>query len=93
MELWGERMQNVCLVKKMKHLKSSMNKLNWKNGNLFERVKKCRDRLKIAHNALDSNPHSEVLKKHEVEALNGYNEAINDEEKFLFQKAKVNWIS
>jgi hypothetical protein len=28
-----------CLLKKMKSLKSSLNKLNWKNGNLFEKVK------------------------------------------------------
>ncbi|GKA55522.1 RNA-directed DNA polymerase, eukaryota, reverse transcriptase zinc-binding domain protein [Tanacetum coccineum] len=42
---------------------------------------------------LDSNPHCETLKKSEANALDEYNEAANDEECFLFQKAKVDWIS
>ncbi|GKF76082.1 RNA-directed DNA polymerase, eukaryota, reverse transcriptase zinc-binding domain protein [Tanacetum coccineum] len=45
-EIMGCKMYK--LVMKMKKMKSKMNKLNWKNGNLFERVKNCREKLKIA---------------------------------------------
>ncbi|PWA89784.1 RNA-directed DNA polymerase, eukaryota, Reverse transcriptase zinc-binding domain protein [Artemisia annua] len=93
---WSQRVSGCkmyCLVKKMKKLKSKMNKLNWKNGNLFERVKSCRDKLQKAQSDLDNNPHCEFFKKCEVQALNEYNTAITDEEEFLFQKANIEWMS
>ncbi|PWA81906.1 RNA-directed DNA polymerase, eukaryota, Reverse transcriptase zinc-binding domain protein [Artemisia annua] len=93
---WNQEIRGCimyCLVKKMKNLKSSMNKLNWKNGNLFEKLKQCREKLKIAQSDLDNNPHCENLKKCEIEALNEYYNAINDEEELLFQKANVDWMS
>ncbi|GKB32581.1 RNA-directed DNA polymerase, eukaryota, reverse transcriptase zinc-binding domain protein, partial [Tanacetum coccineum] len=39
------------------------------------------------------NPHNERVKAYEAECLVEYLSALNDEEKFLFQKAKVKWIS
>ncbi|GKC05519.1 putative receptor-like protein kinase [Tanacetum coccineum] len=39
------------------------------------------------------NPHDKSIKVKEAECLAEYLTAVNDEEKFLFQKAKVDWIS
>ncbi|GJV53840.1 RNA-directed DNA polymerase, eukaryota, reverse transcriptase zinc-binding domain protein, partial [Tanacetum coccineum] len=54
------------VVKKLKALKSPMNKLNWKMGT-YVRMK-------------------------EAECLAKYMEAIIDEEKLLFQRAKIDWL-
>ncbi|GJV10401.1 RNA-directed DNA polymerase, eukaryota, reverse transcriptase zinc-binding domain protein [Tanacetum coccineum] len=48
--------------------------------------------LKKAQTNLDNHPHNQDIKEKEVNALKNYNEAANDEESFLFQKAKVDWI-
>ncbi|GKB24961.1 RNA-directed DNA polymerase, eukaryota, reverse transcriptase zinc-binding domain protein [Tanacetum coccineum] len=39
------------------------------------------------------NPHDSSIKMKEAECLAEYLTAVNDEEKFLFQKAKVDWIT
>nr|GEW66670.1 hypothetical protein [Tanacetum cinerariifolium] len=57
---------------------------------LLPTVKK--DRLKTAQKDMVQNPHNESIKAKEVECLANYLAAINDEEKFFFQKAKVEWI-
>ncbi|GKC61007.1 RNA-directed DNA polymerase, eukaryota, reverse transcriptase zinc-binding domain protein, partial [Tanacetum coccineum] len=64
-----------------------------KNGNLHEIVEKCKINLKEAQSNVDKNPHCHDIKKKETVALAEYNKAINDEEEFLYQKAKVEWIS
>ncbi|GKA78627.1 RNA-directed DNA polymerase, eukaryota, reverse transcriptase zinc-binding domain protein [Tanacetum coccineum] len=81
------------LVKKLKALIHHLNAINWKNGNLSEKVERCREDLKMAQANLDKNPHSHECKAKEVDALRNYNEAANDEEDFLYQKNKVDWIS
>ncbi|GJZ27198.1 nucleolar protein 56-like protein, partial [Tanacetum coccineum] len=48
--------------------------------------------LKIAQTNLDKHPYNQDLNEKEVYALNSYNEAANDEENFLLQKAKIEWI-
>ncbi|GJV13900.1 hypothetical protein Tco_1355441 [Tanacetum coccineum] len=77
----------------MKGLKSKLKALSWKNGNLHEIVEKCKINLKEAQSNVDKNPHCHDIKKKETVALAEYNKAINDEEEFLYQKAKVEWIS
>ncbi|GKC05477.1 NB-ARC domains-containing protein, partial [Tanacetum coccineum] len=52
-----------------------------------------REKLKTAQNLVDANTHSAELKSNEVEALRRYNEVMDDEEKLLFQKDKVDWMS
>ncbi|GKB75046.1 hypothetical protein Tco_0936458 [Tanacetum coccineum] len=48
--------------------------------------------LKIAQTNPDKHPYNQDLNEKEVYALNSYNEAANDEESFLLQKAKIEWI-
>nr|GFA60763.1 hypothetical protein [Tanacetum cinerariifolium] len=64
-----------------------------KNGNLYEKVENCIKNLKVAQTTLDNNPHNHELKRKEAITLEEYNKATTDEENFLFQKAKVDWIS
>ncbi|GJX55885.1 RNA-directed DNA polymerase, eukaryota, reverse transcriptase zinc-binding domain protein [Tanacetum coccineum] len=70
-----------------------MNKLNWKKRNLCKRVEEAKDKLKLAQAKLDAYPHNKEVKKDEVDCLQVYNEAVSDEEKFLFQKSKIEWMS
>ncbi|GJT00726.1 RNA-directed DNA polymerase, eukaryota, reverse transcriptase zinc-binding domain protein [Tanacetum coccineum] len=48
--------------------------------------------LKISQTNLDKHPYNQDLNEKEVNALKAYNEADNNEESFLFQKAKIDWI-
>nr|GEX20258.1 RNA-directed DNA polymerase, eukaryota, reverse transcriptase zinc-binding domain protein [Tanacetum cinerariifolium] len=41
----------------------------------------------------EAEPHNKDLKEKEVHALDVYNKAIDEEESFLFQKEKVDWIN
>ncbi|GKE07161.1 RNA-directed DNA polymerase, eukaryota, reverse transcriptase zinc-binding domain protein, partial [Tanacetum coccineum] len=78
-----------CLVKKLKHMKSLMNKLNWKHGDLTIRVKNLKVKLKDAQSLVEKDPY---VKVRAVEALFEYNEAVKDEESLLAQKARVAWL-
>nr|GEY43712.1 hypothetical protein [Tanacetum cinerariifolium] len=90
-DIIGHNMYNV--VKKLKAIKQPMRKLKWKNGNLTEKVELCKDKLKVAQRDMARNPYNERVKAYEAQCLAEYLSALNDEEKFLFQKAKVKWIS
>ncbi|GKC88484.1 RNA-directed DNA polymerase, eukaryota, reverse transcriptase zinc-binding domain protein [Tanacetum coccineum] len=70
-----------------------MNKLNWQNGNLFEKVKELKKKLDVAQANIDKDPHNIHLRKNGVELLKEYTIALEDEEKLLFQKAKVEWLN
>ncbi|GKG33680.1 hypothetical protein Tco_0433839, partial [Tanacetum coccineum] len=90
-EVVGHNMYKV--VKKLKAIKQHMRNLNWKNGNLTEKVELCRDKLKAALKDMVKNPHNESIKANEAECLVEYLVTLNDEEKILFRKAKVEWTS
>ncbi|GJS69721.1 hypothetical protein Tco_0702562 [Tanacetum coccineum] len=81
------------LVKKLKNMKTHMNKLNWKHGNLFKSAKQLKEDLKMAQKEFDRYPYGAVIKANEVCLLEKYMEAVEDEEKLLFQMAKVEWLS
>ncbi|GJX81501.1 RNA-directed DNA polymerase, eukaryota, reverse transcriptase zinc-binding domain protein [Tanacetum coccineum] len=80
------------LVKKLKALKPHLNKLNWKNGNLFEKVADPKTKLFNVQRRIDLDPTNKVLRNEGVEMLREYKEAFVDEEKLLRQKAKVTWL-
>ncbi|GJQ89910.1 RNA-directed DNA polymerase, eukaryota, reverse transcriptase zinc-binding domain protein [Tanacetum coccineum] len=80
------------VVKAMKVLKKSMNRLNWKNGNLFEKVIQMRDKLKEWQAKLDRDPSNAEIKKKEAQILLEYKEALIDENSLLKQKAKITWL-
>ncbi|GJV47845.1 RNA-directed DNA polymerase, eukaryota, reverse transcriptase zinc-binding domain protein [Tanacetum coccineum] len=100
-EVPGHHMYRV--VQKLKAIKYPMRKLNWKNGNLAEKVELCRGKLKDAQEKMVGNPcdkkektSDKVLsdaKVKEAECLADYFAALEDEEKFMFLKAKMDWIS
>ncbi|GJY23686.1 uncharacterized protein Tco_0397344 [Tanacetum coccineum] len=83
----GHKMFRV--VKKLRLLKKPLRKLMWSRGNLHDQVKKLRAELQIA---LDVNPHSNVLGMEESRILKAFNNALLDEEMFLKQKAKIEWL-
>ncbi|GJW01885.1 RNA-directed DNA polymerase, eukaryota, reverse transcriptase zinc-binding domain protein [Tanacetum coccineum] len=75
------------LVKKQKVMKYYMKKLTWKNGNIYDRVVESREK------EVDKDPHNADLKNKEAMILNEFNCGAQDEEKLLYQQAKVNWLS
>ncbi|GJX71997.1 RNA-directed DNA polymerase, eukaryota, reverse transcriptase zinc-binding domain protein [Tanacetum coccineum] len=81
------------LVKKLKAIKFHMKNLSWKNGNLFERVEIWKEKLKVIQCQIDKDPHNASLRVEEANILKEYNIAMKEEEQFLFQKAKITWMS
>nr|GEX98286.1 RNA-directed DNA polymerase, eukaryota, reverse transcriptase zinc-binding domain protein [Tanacetum cinerariifolium] len=69
------------------------NKFNWQNGNLTMKVKALKKKLDEVQLMIDEDPHNRALRKMGVDALKEYSVALDDEEKLLFQKAKVNWLN
>ncbi|GJU03086.1 RNA-directed DNA polymerase, eukaryota, reverse transcriptase zinc-binding domain protein [Tanacetum coccineum] len=81
------------IVKKLKGLKRHLKKLTWKDGDIFKKVKKLRGMLKDVQLKIDKDPAQKHLKEKESLILKEYVEAMKDEEKNLFQKAKIKWLS
>nr|GEV35129.1 RNA-directed DNA polymerase, eukaryota, reverse transcriptase zinc-binding domain protein [Tanacetum cinerariifolium] len=61
--------------------------------NLFEKVKRLKKNLNEAQIEIDKNPNNTQLMEHEVALLKEYTLALEDEENFLFQKAKFEWLN
>ncbi|GKB00052.1 hypothetical protein Tco_0828045 [Tanacetum coccineum] len=80
------------LVKKMKLMNPLLNKLSWKNGNIFKRVTKLRECLKEVQAKVDKHPHNEDIKAKSCRVLNEYYDAMKDENNLLMQKAKIEWL-
>nr|GEW70196.1 hypothetical protein [Tanacetum cinerariifolium] len=80
------------VVQKMKLLKKPLCKLLHEHGNFHERVTKLRVELDAIQIALDKDPYSDTLREEEAVYLMAFNEAKVDEEPFLKQKAKVDWL-
>ncbi|GKE75511.1 hypothetical protein Tco_1537552, partial [Tanacetum coccineum] len=80
------------VVQKMKALKGKLKQISWKNGNVFERVKKLRIEVKKWQNEVDRFPHDESIKNKSYSVLKDYQEAIKDEYNLLCQKAKLEWL-
>ncbi|GJT96041.1 RNA-directed DNA polymerase, eukaryota, reverse transcriptase zinc-binding domain protein [Tanacetum coccineum] len=75
-------------VKSLKGLKKHLKQLAWRNGDIFEKVKKLRDSVKEIQMKIDKDPNNHELRCKEAEILKLYSEAMKDEEKILFQKSK-----
>ncbi|GJV55403.1 hypothetical protein Tco_1456408 [Tanacetum coccineum] len=61
-------------------------------GNLHERVNKLRHELDEVQKAPDANPDDPLVREEEAVYLHMFNEAKLDEERFLKQKAKIEWL-
>ncbi|GJZ82023.1 RNA-directed DNA polymerase, eukaryota, reverse transcriptase zinc-binding domain protein [Tanacetum coccineum] len=81
------------LVKKLKSLKHPLNNLNWSNGNLVEKVKVLKDDLKKIQTEIDADPYDKNLRDKGKVVLEKYIKAVKDEEKLLYQKCKIKWLS
>ncbi|GJX60328.1 hypothetical protein Tco_0291718 [Tanacetum coccineum] len=83
---------NFLALKPMKLLKKPLRKLLPDQGYLHERVNKLRLELDEVQKALDTNPADSILREEECVYVQAFNEAKLDEERFLKQKAKVDWL-
>ncbi|XP_071714140.1 uncharacterized protein [Rutidosis leptorrhynchoides] len=89
-EVEGHKMYKI--VKKLRMLKKPLRKLMWAKGNLHERVQNIRKDLDDIQYQLDKNPHSKDIRVKESETLKLFDEAVLDEERFLKQKSKIEWL-
>ncbi|GKF09071.1 hypothetical protein Tco_0043295, partial [Tanacetum coccineum] len=80
------------LVQRMKNLKKPLRKLLHDQGNLHDRVNKLRTELDEVQKAIDMDPINCNLRDEEAVYLQAFNEAKIDEERFLKQKAKIEWL-
>ncbi|GJZ68919.1 sodium/hydrogen exchanger 6, partial [Tanacetum coccineum] len=90
MQVDGHNMFKV--VSKLKALKRPLRKLLHDQGILHEHVNKLRKELDEVQKALDLNPADTILREEEAIYLQAFNEVKLDEERFLKQKAKVDWL-
>ena len=81
------------LIKKMRFLKKPIRKLLHFQGNIHERVNRLRHELDEVQKALDKDPSFVALCEEEALYLKAFNQASLDEERFLKQKAKIEWLS
>ncbi|GJQ92682.1 RNA-directed DNA polymerase, eukaryota, reverse transcriptase zinc-binding domain protein [Tanacetum coccineum] len=80
------------VVSKMKSLKKPLRKLMHDHGNLHDLVTKLRHELDEVQKALDLDPNDQILREEEAVYVQVFNEAKLDEERFLKQKAKIEWL-
>nr|GFB10490.1 hypothetical protein [Tanacetum cinerariifolium] len=80
------------VTQKIKLLKKPLRKLLHDQGNLHERVDRLRLELDAVQKALDADPSNCVLRDEEAVYIQAFNEAKIDEERFLCQKAKIEWL-
>ncbi|GJW05648.1 RNA-directed DNA polymerase, eukaryota, reverse transcriptase zinc-binding domain protein [Tanacetum coccineum] len=79
------------VVKKLKSLKKPFRKLMHEQGNLHKRVIRLRNELDEVQKALDHDPANSELRDEEAVYVQAFNNAMLDEERFLRQKAKIEW--
>ncbi|GJV92051.1 hypothetical protein Tco_1539864 [Tanacetum coccineum] len=80
------------LVQKLKVLKKPFRKFLHDQGNLHDRVIRLRTELDEVQKALDLDPSNSTLRDEEALYLQAFDEAKLDEERFLKQKAKIDWL-
>ncbi|GJX67235.1 RNA-directed DNA polymerase, eukaryota, reverse transcriptase zinc-binding domain protein [Tanacetum coccineum] len=93
--LWEKEFEGCQMfktVKKLKSLKRDLKKLSWKDGNIFEKVKALKLKLKEIQAKIDTDPYDKDLRMEESQCILEYVDALKDEEKLLFQKAKIKWL-
>lgn len=94
-ESWMGNVQGYAmfgLVTKLKRLKKVIRKLNYNQGNLFCKVRKLQTELERIQSEVVADPTNKELRFEEMAYVKAFNEAVQDEELFLKQKAKVHWL-
>nr|GEU88108.1 hypothetical protein [Tanacetum cinerariifolium] len=80
------------VTQKMKIMKKPLRKLMHNHGNLHERVNQLKLELDEVQKALDRDPSNSHIRDEEVVYVQDFNEAKIDEERFMRQKAKIDWL-
>nr|GEW54656.1 hypothetical protein [Tanacetum cinerariifolium] len=80
------------VVKRLKYLKKPLRGLLSAKGNIHDKVIKLRHELDEVQKSLDRDPSNVELRDEEAAYLKAFQDAIIDEERFLFQKAKIDWL-
>ncbi|GKA88788.1 hypothetical protein Tco_0810552 [Tanacetum coccineum] len=80
------------VVRKLKSLKKPFRKLLYEKGNLHANVTRLRADLDSIQTALDADPFNVSLRETEAACVVEFNQAVLMEERFLKQKAKVQWL-
>ncbi|GJR20092.1 hypothetical protein Tco_0968619 [Tanacetum coccineum] len=80
------------VVKKLKYLKKPFCKLLYEKGNLHDNVERLRVELDQVQRDLDIDPSNAILREEEAIYVQAYNDALITHERFLKQKAKVEWL-
>ncbi|GJU82334.1 hypothetical protein Tco_1284699 [Tanacetum coccineum] len=81
-----------CVVQKLKSLKKPLRKLLFDHGNLHDNVVKLRMEVDKVQKDLDMDPFNINLREEEAAYVQAFNEALIMEERFLKQKAKIEWL-
>ncbi|GJY88017.1 hypothetical protein Tco_0502645 [Tanacetum coccineum] len=79
-------------VKRLKLLKKPFRNLLYDEGNLNENVKKLRYELDEVQKSLDTDSSNVDLREEEAAYIKAFHNALIEEERFLFQKAKIDWL-
>ncbi|GKC53876.1 RNA-directed DNA polymerase, eukaryota, reverse transcriptase zinc-binding domain protein, partial [Tanacetum coccineum] len=93
--VWSNKVNGFSmfsLVSKLKMLKKPLRKLNFEQGNLFDNVKRLKTELAAVQSSMTADPHNNSLREEELRVLKAYRAALKEEELFLRQKAKVEWL-
>ncbi|GJW93328.1 hypothetical protein Tco_0173000 [Tanacetum coccineum] len=90
MKVIGFHMYRV--VQKLKYLKKPIRTLLYEKGNMHNNVNQLWDDLDRVQTCLDMDPFNASLREEEANTIAAFNEACLMEEKFLKQKAKIDWL-
>ncbi|XP_021991647.1 uncharacterized protein LOC110888429 [Helianthus annuus] len=93
--VWNTRINGVhqfCVVKRLRLLKKPHRALLFKQGNLHNKTKDLQAKLDSLQQSIDREPSNVVLRAEEATIMSSYQEALLDEERFLKQKLKVDWL-
>ncbi|GJZ62142.1 hypothetical protein Tco_0618279 [Tanacetum coccineum] len=80
------------LARRLRLVKKHMRSINRRNGNVFSNVHKLKVKLQRVQMDLNKDPYYSALREEEIIYTNAYKEALLDEETFLIQKSKIEWL-
>nr|GEU31156.1 hypothetical protein [Tanacetum cinerariifolium] len=80
------------VVQRLKNLKKPLRKMLYDHGNIHENVDRLRVELDKVQRDLDLEPFNNDLRDKEAGYVQEFNEALLMEERFLKQKAKIEWL-
>ncbi|XP_022030689.1 uncharacterized protein LOC110931611 [Helianthus annuus] len=81
------------VVKKLRLLKNPLRSLLFKQGNLHKKVDSLRLMLDAIQQKMDQDPSNVAIRDDEASTCRELQAALLDEERFLKQKSKVDWLA